>query len=123
MAKKAKKRPAAKKKKSSSSTSQRAGNIVVRIKYQCQTTCKATPKFPHMLPGDVVAMKAVGTNVTLAFVTSPFLTGVTNIVIPSGTTHYEEVKPMPLFPVNKFPYTLSCSHCATLLGPPEMIVP
>jgi len=123
MAKKAKKRPAPKKKSSASTAKRVLASKVVRINYRCQTTCKASPKFAHMAPGDVVAMKAVNTNVSLSFVTSPFLSGATSIAIPSGSTHYEEVKPIPTFPPKHFPYTLSCSDCVSVLGPPEMIVP
>lgn len=91
-----------------------------RIKYKCNGSCRATPKFAHMSPGDVVVLIAVDTDVTIDFKTaSPFESGADPITITEGAFRAEVVGTK----AGSFAYTLTCSTCASSHGDPEMIVP
>jgi hypothetical protein len=93
---------------------------VRNIRYKCSGGCKATPKFAHMSPGDVVNMLAINTDVKIDFNgASPFQSGADPIVISEGSVRTEVVGSSN----GTFPYTLSCSKCQTGNIPPEMIVP
>ena len=95
---------------------------VRQIKYRCVSgVCTASPKFPHLTPGDTVSLDAIGTDVTITFLHgSPFVSGTNPIHIPSGTTDPEIVGTT----YGKFDYTLRCSACHRIsVANPEMIVP
>ena len=111
VAKRTAKKKAAKKKTSRGQT--------ITIKYRCVSgKCRAQPKFAHLKKkGNTVAMMAINTGVTIEFPAgSPFNTK--KITIAEGKTVKKAV-----VNAGKFEYDLTCSKCATLAIPPQMIVP
>lgn len=109
----------AKKAKRKASTPPLTGSVKT-IKYKCAGSCKATPKFAHMKPGDVVVLMAINTDVKIDFLgNSPFVSGTDPIRLAEGEARTEIVKST----AGHFEYTLTCSECPTSTTPPEMIVP
>lgn len=102
--------------------SRRAQPKTRNIRYRCDGTCKASPKFAHMSPGDVMVLIAVDVDARVTFIGgSPFKSKATQIRVAKGTAHPEVV-------ANKegvFEYRLSCSNpsCPSSVANPEMIVP
>jgi hypothetical protein len=95
------------------------------VKFHCQGgTCTADPPSRHLLAGDLVVLFATNTGVTITFMSgSPFLSGTTSITLAQGQFSLEIVAD-GIPSGTTFPYTLVCTKplCATLSGPPDMIV-
>jgi hypothetical protein len=115
-------KPASSKKSGKKKSGRPAPLGVRQIKYRCMSgVCTATPKFPHLTPGDTVSLDAIGTDVTITFlVSSPFVSGTNPIYIANGNTDPEIVGTTH----GTFEYTVQCSAChRTSVANPEMIVP
>jgi hypothetical protein len=95
------------------------------VKFACVGgNCTAIPPDRHMLAGDLVILFATNTGVTITFTAgSPFLSGATTINIAQGGFDIEIVAD-GIASGTTFPYNLVCTKplCATLSGPPDMIV-
>jgi hypothetical protein len=121
-AKKTTKRPA--KKKMIAGTGDATGSSKTHtLKYFCKNgNCTVSTRFKHMDPDDVLVMFSVGTDATLTFTSSPFVSGTTVVNLQDGTPQVEVIVD-PGTPTT-FSYKLTCSSCGgTPVRDPEMIVP
>jgi hypothetical protein len=77
------------------------------VHFFCADTCKASDRKKKYRPGTEVSLIADGTDVTLRFENSPFVSGHKIIRISAGTFKKEIIGTTP----DTFTYALSCNNC------------
>jgi hypothetical protein len=125
MAAKKKKRSAVGKKKAGKKPKRAAAaSIKPRLfRYFCQSNvCAVAPRSKHISPGDIVALFASGTDVTIDFGAggTPFTSGTNPIQLADGVPQAFVVDSR----TGTFTYSIVCKACGDQVAiPPEMIVP
>src|SRR5262249_35233903 len=91
-----------------------------KIQFKCNPACQASPKHPKVRHSDTIVLMAVGTDVIIDFIESPFQSRRKHFSISAGNSVTQVIAVSADFKAYK--YSLACTACQSPLGDPSMIV-